>query len=69
MFWSLTTTYSILIGKSVDLALAVSPPPTPPTTISIPILTLVAIVSFIAGILLTLIASRLLARRAKAQQT
>jgi hypothetical protein len=61
-------TYSILTGKSVDLALAVSPPPTPPTTISIPMLTLVAIVSFVAGVILTLIASRLIARRAKAQQ-
>ena len=56
-------TYSILTGKTVDLALAVSPP-----LINIPMLTLVAIVSFVAGIILTLIASRLIARRAKAQQ-
>lgn len=88
-------TYSILTGKSIDLALAISPPPTTITeyrvvteyrTLTIPtteyrmltetltltsilsqesilILTLVAIASFIAGIILTLIA-----RRAKAQQ-
>ncbi len=83
-------TYSILTGKSIDLALAVSPPPTTITeyrvvteyrTLTIPateykmltetltvtsilsqenilILTLVAAIAFIVGILLTLLAKR-----------